>query len=91
MTEIVARSVRVTGRVQGVFFRDRCQSEAASRQVSGWVSNEPDSTVAAWFEGAADAVDALVDWCRAGPPRAVVSDVVVSDEEPQGLSSFEVR
>ena len=91
MTEVVARSVNVTGRVQGVFFRDRCRTEAESRQVHGWVSNEPDGSVAAWFEGSDDAVGALVDWCRTGPPRAEVSGLKVSDVEPRGLTDVEVR
>ena len=91
MAEIVARSVRVSGRVQGVFFRDACRSEAESRQVAGWVSNESDGTVRAWFEGAPDAVEAVVDWCRTGSPRAHVSDVDVSEGEPRGLTDFEVR
>jgi len=81
----------VTGRVQGVFFRDRCRSQAEVHGVAGWVSNEPDGSVAAWFEGAVDGVDALVDWCRSGPPRASVTDVQVSRAEPRGLRGFEVR
>jgi acylphosphatase len=91
VADVVARSVNVTGRVQGVFFRDDCRSEADARRVAGWVSNEPDGSVEAWFEGARDAVEAMIDWCRTGPPRARVSDVHVSDEEPRGLSAFEVR
>jgi acylphosphatase len=91
VADIVARSVRVAGRVQGVFFRDACRSEAEARQVAGWVSNEPDGTVDAWFEGPADAVDAMLGWCRSGPPRAQVSDVDISDAEPRGLTGFEVR
>jgi acylphosphatase len=91
MAEIVARSVRVSGRVQGVFFRDACRSEAESHQVAGWVSNEPDGSVQAWFEGSPEAVDAMLAWCRSGPPRADVSDVQVRDESPGGLTDFEVR
>ncbi len=80
----------VSGTVQGVFFRASCQREAARRGVAGWVSNRPDGAVEAVFEGEDAAVDALVTWCRQGPPHAVVSDVDVSDEEPEGVFGFRV-
>lgn len=81
----------VRGTVQGVFFRASCQQEAARHGVAGWVSNRPDGAVEAVFEGTDGAVEALVDWCRQGPPRAHVSGVDVIDEEPQGLRGFDVR
>lgn len=87
----VARQVRVHGRVQGVYFRDTCQSEARSRGVAGWVSNEPDGTVLAQFEGDGPDVESMVAWCRTGPRRAQVQRVDVADLEPEGLSDFEVR
>ena len=85
------RRVVVSGNVQGVFFRDSTEKEARSRGVSGWVRNRDDGTVEAVFEGDPEAVDALVEFCRSGPSRADVSDVAVSEEEPEGLDSFEVR
>jgi acylphosphatase len=77
--------------VQGVFFRDSTRSAAASRGVAGWVRNSPDGTVQAWFEGAEDAVESMVEWCRSGPSRADVDRVDVERVEPEGLSGFEVR
>ena len=81
----------VTGRVQGVFFRAGCRDEATSAEVAGWVSNEPDGTVHAVFEGEAEAVDRVIAWCRQGPPQAQVDDVAVAEEEPEGLRGFETR
>jgi acylphosphatase len=81
----------VRGTVQGVFFRASCQREAAARGVTGWVSNRSDGAVEAVFEGEDSAVQALIEWCRQGPPRANVSGVDVSDEEPEGLEGFGVR
>lgn len=83
--------VVVSGRVQGVFFRDSCRREALRRGVSGWVSNEPDATVAAEFEGSPEDVAAMVEWCRTGPPHARVERVAHDDVEPTGQSGFEVR
>jgi acylphosphatase len=62
----VARSVRVQGRVQGVFFREGCRREASRLAVSGWVRNEPDGSVAVYAEGAPEAVEALVAWWGGG-------------------------
>jgi acylphosphatase len=83
--------VVVHGDVQGVFFRDSTRREAARRGVAGWVTNRGDGAVEAVFEGPADDVEALVEFARAGPPRADVRDVEVSEEEPEGLEGFRVR
>ena len=87
----IRRRVVVHGRVQGVFFRDSTRDEAEGAGVAGWVRNRDDGSVEAVFEGSADAVERLVEWCRSGPRRADVDDVDESDEEPEGLSGFEVR
>lgn len=89
--ERVAKRVVVHGDVQGVFFRDSTEKEAGKNGVAGWVTNRSDGAVEALFEGSADAVDALVDFARNGPGRADVSDVEVSDVEPEGHSGFSVR
>jgi acylphosphatase len=89
--ERVRRRVVVHGNVQGVFFRDSCRREARSRGIAGWVTNRPDGSVEAVFEGEPDAVDALVEWCRHGPRGADVESVDETREEPGGLSGFDVR
>ena len=76
--------------MQGVWFRDACAREAAVHDVQGWVRNLPDGRVEAVFEGPAPAVDALVDWCRAGPPRARVDGVEVRDEPAVGETGFRI-
>jgi acylphosphatase len=83
--------VIVHGRVQGVGFRYSVARAAQSRGAAGWVSNRPDGTVEAAFEGEPDAVDSLVRFCRDGPRGAVVDRVEVTDEEPEGLTRFAVR
>lgn len=88
---IVRRHVLVAGRVQGVFFRDSCRTEAVRAGVSGWVRNRADGQVEAVFEGELEAVERLVAWCRQGPPRARVNGVEVRNEEPSGERGFAVR
>ncbi|MGH9149308.1 MAG: acylphosphatase [Acidimicrobiales bacterium] len=85
------RRVLVSGRVQGVFFRDTCRRLAAASGVTGWVANRADGRVEAVFEGEAAAVEAMVAWCRQGPPHAAVTGVEVAGEAPEGERSFRVR
>jgi acylphosphatase len=69
--------VFVSGRVQGVFFRQTTRQQAQSRGVKGWVKNLSDGRVEAVFEGEENAVKALVDFVRKGPRGAVVTDFLV--------------
>jgi acylphosphatase len=87
----VRRRIRATGRVQGVFFRDSTRQEAERRGVAGWVRNCGDGSVEAVFEGAPEAVDALVAFARGGPGSARVEALDVAAEEPEGLRGFDVR
>lgn len=91
MSTLVARKIVISGRVQGVFFRDCMRREAHRREVSGWVRNCPDGTVQAHLEGAPDAVAEVVLWCRTGPPEAEVEDLQVTVVEPEGEDGFSVR
>jgi acylphosphatase len=86
MTKAV--DVRITGMVQGVSFRYYTRQQADRLGVTGWVRNEPDGSVAGHFEGAADAVDALVAWCRRGPAQAEVEAVAVREAGVSGASGF---
>jgi acylphosphatase len=88
---VTRKRVIVSGRVQGVFFRDTMRRRAQSAGVAGWARNTPDGSVEAVFEGEPGAVAELVEFCRRGPSRAEVDSVKVEDEEPEGLSGFEVR
>jgi acylphosphatase len=91
MSEVARRRVVVHGHVQGVFFRGTTRREAQRRGVSGWVSNRPDGAVEAVFEGSPEAVEAMVDFCSGGPRGADVDRMETSDEQPEGLSGFDVR
>ena len=88
---MIRRRVVVSGRVQGVFFRDTVRRMAGSRGVTGWVRNRSDGTVEAVFEGDEETVGAMVEFCRQGPRGAEVEEVNVSEEEPAALEGFEVR
>ena len=80
LNEVRAR-VRVSGRVQGVFFRYSCAREASPLGLRGFVHNLPDGTVEAVFQGPRSSVERLVAWCHEGPPAARVDRVSVSWEQ----------
>jgi acylphosphatase len=87
---VIRNHVLVSGRVQGVFFRDTCRRLAQQYGVTGWVRNLPDGRVEAVFEGPAEDVGRLVDWCRHGPRHAAVDQIEVQTEQPEGLNTFRV-
>jgi acylphosphatase len=88
---LIARRAIVRGRVQGVFFRDSTRAEAQRRGVAGWVANRRDGAVEAHLEGAADAVQLLIDFCSSGPAGARVEALEVTEIAPRGFGSFQVR
>lgn len=83
--------VFVSGRVQGVFFRATTRDVAREQGVDGWVRNLDDGRVEAVFEGPAEAVEGMVEFCHEGSDAADVEDVEVTYEEPEGLDGFLVR
>ncbi len=84
--------VVISGDVQGVAFRANCEREANRLRVAGWVRNRWDGSVEAQFEGPADAVDRMIQWCRRGPPAAQVAGVEVTEAPPGPPSGgFHVR
>ncbi|HEX6310377.1 MAG TPA: acylphosphatase [Acidimicrobiia bacterium] len=87
----VRRRVVVSGRVQGVWFRESCRDQASAAGVAGWVRNLGDGRVEAVFEGPASAVARVVDWCGEGPRRARVDAVETVEEKPIGEVGFGVR
>jgi acylphosphatase len=89
--DIVRRRVVVQGRVQGVFFRDSARERAKAHGVSGWIRNRDDGAVEAVLEGPREAVDRVTRFVETGPPSASVEHVELEDEQPEGLSGFQIR
>jgi acylphosphatase len=76
--------IRVTGLVQGVFYRQSTAQEATRLGLSGTVRNLPDGSVEVEAEGQRSAVEALLAFCRRGPPAARVAELEVAWESPAG-------
>jgi acylphosphatase len=86
-----ARRILVSGRVQGVFYRNWTVAEARRLGLAGWVRNLRSGEVEIHAEGPEGAVLALVERCRKGPPAARVDDVRVEPADEEALRSFEKR
>ena len=87
----IARRVRITGRVQGVFFRAWTREQARRIGVNGSVRNCADGSVEAHVEGEAEAVQRLTDLLRHGPDQARVDRIEIEEATPEGRDGFDVR
>ena len=81
----------VSGRVQGVFFRQSAKQTADRLGISGWVRNQPDGRVEGEATGSSPALQELQDWLRRGPPHAGVSALDWQEIPPQAFSGFQIR
>jgi acylphosphatase len=91
MTDRTRAHVFVSGRVQGVYYRATTREKAQENGVDGWVKNLEDGRVEAVFESDPAAVEAMIEWCHTGSPRARVDDVEIEYGDPTGLEGFEIR
>jgi acylphosphatase len=86
----ITRRLAITGRVQGVGFRYSMERKARGLGVAGWVRNRRDGGVEALVQGTPEAVAAITEWARHGPPGALVTDLKES-EAGGDYQSFETR
>ena len=78
----------ISGRVQGVWYRESMRQEALRLGVDGWVRNRADGTVEAVISSQAAHVEALLAWARTGPPLAQVAEVRCQDYEGEVAKGF---
>ena len=88
---MIRKRMLISGRVQGVYYRDTCRRIARQHGVAGWVRNLPDGRVEAVLEGDENPVAVVLAWCGEGPPEADVTGVEARDEPVEGLHGFEIR
>ncbi|MCS6973518.1 MAG: acylphosphatase [Cyclobacteriaceae bacterium] len=84
-------AIRVTGKVQGVYYRASAAEQARKLGITGFVRNEPDGSVYLEAEGEEQALQQLIAWCHQGPPRARVDKVLVEEKELINFTNFEIR
>jgi acylphosphatase len=84
--------ILISGKVQGVAYRYYMEKMARSLNLKGWVRNTEDGRVEAVIEGEDDSVNAMIEWCRKGPPAAKVSHVEVRDElSMENFNGFKIK
>jgi acylphosphatase len=84
--------LKITGRVQGVFYRQSAMEMANNLGLTGWARNCLDGSVEAVFEGEKTTIDQAIEWCRQGPPAARVSNVIVDWQDYLGeFERFGIR
>ena len=90
--EIARLHIVIEGIVQGVFFRASTIEESSKLGLTGWVKNCSDGRVEAVFEGEIDKIEQIIEWCKKGPPGAVVSNVETVLERATGeYDSFTIK
>ena len=80
----------ISGKVQGVFFRETARKIAEQFNIKGWIKNTKDEKVEAVISGEKESIDDFVDWCRIGPERAKVKDIIISEHGQSLFEKFEV-
>lgn len=82
--------LRITGKVQGVFFRASTRQKALELGIRGWVKNEPDGSVTAVGQGDPPALQKWIAWCQEGPENANVEEVRKETVPLSDFNQFEI-
>jgi len=81
----------ISGKVQGVFFRETSRKIAEKLNIKGWIKNIPEEKVEALITGDEKNVSDFIKWCKTGPDRAKVKEVIVTKQPETFFDKFEVK
>jgi acylphosphatase len=84
-------AITVTGKVQGVYFRDTARRVATKLHLSGFARNEADGSVYIEVEGDEPTLQEFLLWCREGSRNASVDNVRHTEHPPAGHTGFDIR
>jgi acylphosphatase len=86
------KTVRLTikGKVQGVFYRATAKDVADLTGVKGWVKNLPDNNVEITATAPEETLQKFISWCKQGPPKAMVDEVIVDELNVQEFNGFRI-
>lgn len=82
--------LRIKGKVQGVFYRATAKDVAEETGIKGWVKNTPEGDVEIVASGEDGQLEKFIAWCREGPPRARVTDVIVTEKDSIRFENFSI-
>lgn len=80
----------IKGKVQGVFYRATAKNIADKLKITGWIKNTKDGDVEAMTTGTSDALNEFTTWCKQGPERANVSEVIVTAQPEMSFDDFKI-
>ncbi len=80
----------IKGKVQGVFFRATAKEKANEYGILGWIKNTKDNNVEATITANADKLNKFINWCKTGPQKSSVSEVIVSPVTEIVFEKFEI-
>jgi len=86
------KTIRLTikGKVQGVFYRATAKDVADRLGIKGWVKNLPDDNVEITATASDETLQKFINWCKQGPPKARVEDVIVEELDVEEFSGFRI-
>jgi acylphosphatase len=86
------KTIRLTvkGKVQGVYFRANAKNKASELGITGWVKNLPDDTVEIKATATDDLLQQFINWCREGPSRAIVNDLIIEELPYEPFIDFRI-
>ena len=82
--------IKVSGKVQGVFFRATAKEVAKHLSISGWIKNTDEGNVEALVTGENEPINKFIQWCNKGPEEAHVLNIIVTDRPLQSFENFKV-
>jgi acylphosphatase len=85
------QKIKISGKVQGVYFRASAKQKALNLGLQGYVKNNQDGSVLMEVEGNDEAIGEMVNWCRQGPALARVSEIRVEPLQPQNFTGFRIE
>ena len=83
--------IKVTGKVQGVYYRQTCKSTAIHIGITGTVWNNPDGSVEIYATGTPYQVEQFIIWCKTGPARCKVATVEITDAAFDNFATFSIK
>jgi acylphosphatase len=86
-----AYTLKISGEVQGVFYRHHAKKEAQKLGLAGWAKNEHDGTVTLFIQGEEGLLAKMIAWSKEGSPLAEVEEVVVLESDLIAREGFEIK
>lgn len=88
---LLTYSITISGKVQGVYYRQSTKEKAITLDLTGSVMNKKNGDVEIIATGIKDKLEELADWCRQGPSNAVVKNIIVKELPLQIFERFIIQ